>query len=403
MSILVANRTILSLALYQLLSSNRTGVFIVFLPLFLVDVRGAPVSVALVFTSAAYFGSSLIAPLAGRWSDHAGRRKPFLLGAELGALPFYLAVPFVPGYLASGTLFVLGTIVLGIGSPALNAFVADTNRTGDRGGSYGTLTAASAVGSILGFLVVASLVSRLGFGFLFYFAAAIMVGGSLFVLVVIREEGGPVERRRNPPRGVLPVVLFSSAVSIRTLGTGAVGAFLGIWALRLGANYFDVGLIAVAGLVTTALIGVTAGRQVDRRGEWGSLVLGSVITTAACLAFLFAPNWYFLLGAQSVRQLGFVLLSPAMLVWVSRIAPPNRRAEYLGLFSLINSGFWSLGPSAGALAYELGGAATVFLFSAATALLSLGAMAAFQRHYRGTENAASKPPEGLAGSVGEGR
>jgi MFS family permease len=207
----------------------------------------------------------------------------------------------------------------------------------------------------------------------------------------------------NPVRGVLPVVLFSSAVSIRTLGTGAVGAFLGIWALRLGANYFDVGLIAVAGLVTTALAGVTAGRRVDRRGEWGSIVLGSIITTAACLAFLFAPNWYFLLGAQSVRQLGFVLLSPAMLVWVSRIAPPNRRAEYLGLFSLINSGFWSLGPSAGALAYDLGGGATVFLFSAATALLSLGAVAAFQRHYRGTENAASQPPEGPTGPGGEGR
>lgn len=395
----MAHRTIVSLAFYQLLSSNRTGVFLVYLPLFLVEARGASISVALAFTSAAYFGGSLIAPLAGRWSDRTGHRKSFLIGAELGALPFYLAVPLVPGYLLAGTVFVLGTVVLGVGSPALNAFVADASRSEERGGSYGTLTSTSAIGSIAGFLVVATLVSRLGFTFLFYFAAAIMVGAVLFVLLAVREPGGPTQPQSIPSRGVRPLVLFSTAVSVRTLGTGAVGAFLGIWAVQLGGSYFDVALIVVAGLLTTALLGIASGRAVDRRGEWRSLVWGSAISTVAWLAFLLSPRWYFLLGAQSVRQLGFVLLSPAMLVWVSRIAPPGRRAEYLGVFALINSGFWSLGPSAGALAYELGGGEMVFLTAIAATLLSFAAMAAFQHHYQGTVNAASKPPEVPPGSL----
>ena len=384
--------TLVSLAFYQLLSSNRTGIFLAYLPLFLVDGRGAPVAVALAFTSAGYFGGSLIAPLAGRWSDRIGRRKPFLVGAELGALPFYVLVPFLPGYLLSGTVFVLGTVVLGIGYPALNAFVADAYRTGERGGSYGTLTAASAVGSIAGFFVVASLVNAFGLTLLFYFAAAVMVAAALFVVLAVRETPHPVERSPLPARDVAPVAIFSTVVSIRTLGTGAVGAFYSLWAMGLGANYFDVGLIAIAGLVTTALVGVASGRRVDRSGEWRNIVWGTLITTVAWVAFLASPVWFYLIGAQVVRQFGFTLLSPAMLVWVSRIAPADRRAEYLGVFALINSGFWSLGPSAGAFAYSLGGGEAVFFFAIATALISLAAVTGFQRRYRGTPKAISGPP-----------
>lgn len=390
----MARRTLLSLALYQLLASNRTGVFLAYFPLFLVDARGASVAVALAFTSAAYLGGSAIAPLAGRWSDRLGRRKPFLVGAELGALPFYLAIPFLPGLAASATSFVVGTTVLGMGSPALNAFVADTSRAGQRGGSYGTLTSASAFGSILGFLVVAALVDRFGFEYLFYFTVGVMAVTATYVLTVVEDVRAPRSVSALPIRDALPVALFSVAVSIRTLGTGAVGAFYGIWATDLGASYFEVGLIAVAGLGTTAVAAIWSGRQVDRTGEWRNLVWGSGISVLAWTAFLLAPAWYYLLGAQSLRQFGFTLLSPAMLVWVSRIAPAERRAEYLGLFTLINSGFWSLGPSAGGLAFELGGPPAVFLLAISVTLLSLVAIFAFQNHYRRTEKAASRGTSG---------
>lgn len=389
----MARRTLWSLALYQLLSSNRTGVFLAFFPLFLTVGRGAPVAVALAFTSAGYVGGSLLAPLAGRWSDRVGRRKPFLVGAELGALPFYLSVPFLPGYLLSGAAFVIGTTILDLGSPALSAFVADTSRSGERGGSYGTLMSASAVGAILGLVLVAFLVDRWGFSLLFYFAASVMVAAATYVLLAVEDITVPVAPRLPPARDLWPLAVFSVAVSIRTLGTGAVGAFYGIWAADLGASYFEVGLIAVAGLVTTAVLGIWSGRCIDRSGEWWNLVWGSAISILAWVAFLVAPTWFYLLGAQSLRQLGFTLLSPAMLVWVARIAPVERRAEYLGLFTLINSGFWSLGPSAGGLAFEIGGAEAVFVLAIGVTLISLAAIAAFRYYYRKAATAASRPGE----------
>ena len=393
----VVNRAVLSLAVYQVLASNRTGVLVVYFPLFLVVARGAPVELALLFTSIAWLGSSLIGPVAGRLSDRVGRRKPFLVAGELGALPCYLAIPFLPGYLDAGIAFVVGTTILGLGSPALNAFISDVNRVSERGGSYGFLNAASGAGSIFGFLAVGLLVSALGLDYLFYFAAGAMACVATYVLVAVREPPHEATPVVSSPIRLGPLLAFSTVVSIRTLAVGAVGAFVALWAVTLGGNAFDVSLIAVTGLVVVTFGGSGAGRLIDRRGEWSGLVWGTAAQTASWTLFLVASTWLLLPGAQVLNQIGYVLVSPAMLVWVSRIAPPDRRAEYLGIYALINSGLWSLGPSAGAWAFSLGGGPAVFGFSIAITLGSLAAIGLFQLHYRGRIEAASRGPTEAVG------
>jgi MFS family permease len=394
----VVDRTIVSLAVYQVLASNRTGILVVYFPLFLVAARGAPVTTALLFASAAWLGSSLIGPLAGRLSDRIGRRKPFLVAGELGALPCYLAIPFLPSYFDAGLAFLLGTTILGLGSPALNAFISDVSRLAERGGSYGYLNAASGAGAIFSFLAVGALVTTLGLDYLFYFAAAVMACVATYVLVAVTEPVRAPPPVATSPLHLGPLVAFSTAVSIRTLAVGAVGAYVAIWAVSLGGNAFDVSVIAVTGLLVIAFGGAAAGRLIDRRGEWGGLIVGTVAQTAAWVIFLVAVTWLVLPGAQALSQFGYVLVSPAMLVWVSRVAPADRRAEYQGIYALINSGLWSLGPLAGAWAFTLGGGHAVFLISIAITLASFGAMGVFQLHFRGRTEAASTRPRVATGS-----
>lgn len=358
------------------------GIFLVFFPIYLNTVQHASVALSLAFLSAGYLGGSLVGPLAGRWSDRIGRRKPFLIGAELGAIPFYLSIPFLSGWFSSGLFFVVGTVILFLGSPALNAYVSDISGEKERGISYGTLAASRGAGAILGFLAVGFLIDRFGYTFLFYFAGAAMVGTVLFALLAVPDL--PIAPRSSSAKlsALTPVLFFSIVVSIRTLGSGAVGSFMGVWATRLGAGDFDVSIIAVAGLATTALVGIQAGRAVDRHGELNSLYLGTVVSTIAFIIFLLAPTWYVLIPAQAVRQLGFAILSPAMLVWVSRMAPPDRRAEYMGVFSLVNSSLWSTGPLMGGVAYQLGGATTLFLSAIASGTASVAAIYFFYHSYR---------------------
>ncbi|HLY77244.1 MAG TPA: MFS transporter [Thermoplasmata archaeon] len=394
----MVDRTLVGLSLYSLLSSNRSGVFLVFFPIFLVEIDHAPIPLTLALTSVAYVGGSLVQPLAGRWSDRIGRRRPFLVGAELGALPLYLSIPFDPGYLAAGLAFIVGTTVLSMGGPALSAYVADVTRERQRGGAYGLLNAASSGGGIAGFLIVGLLVLNLGFHSLFYFVALVQVGTLAILLLRVPDDRSAGTPTRRPLAEMKEVAYFSSTVSIRSLGAGAVGAFYGIYAGRLGANLLEVSVVAIAGLATLALTSLPIGRLVDDIGEIRGLFWGTAVSIVGIVAFLLATNWVELLPAQGFRNLGFAFLSPAMLSWVARLAPPGRRAEYLGLFSLINSTLWSLGPLAGSAAFSLAGPAGLFGFSIGATAISLVAIEGFYvRGRRGrkplpTTGAPTPPP-----------
>ena len=362
---------LLTLSLYQLLASNRSGIFIVYFPLFLVESKGATVPVALAFISAAYVAASLLGPVAGRRSDRIGRRRPFLLAAELGALPLFLAIPYAPGYVGAGLAFLAAQVVLSIGAPALNAYVSDLTKTGGRGAGYGLLNGASSAGGVVGFIVAAVLVQAFGYPALFWFVAAVMVGTFSVVLFLVPDRTVEPSPRRQPWREYKPLVGFSVAVSVRSLGAGAVGTFFGVLAYQLGASPFDISLIAIAGLLTGALSSVPFGRLVDRRGEIQGIWYGTLLTLGGIAVFLLATSWVVIIPAQALRYLGFSLLSPGMLAYVANRAPPGHRAEHLGVFSLVNSTFWSLGPLAGGIALGVGGQLGLFAFAMGATGISL--------------------------------
>lgn len=368
------SRELLSLSLYSLFASNRGGLFIVFLPLYLVEVKGASLPIALTILSLAWVPSSLIGPWMGRLSDRAGRRKPFLLAGEVGAFPLFLSIIWAPGYLAAGALFVAAELVLAIGGPAYTAFVADVTRIEERGMGYGLLNATSNAGAVAGFGLAGLITYWYGLGALFPFVAAVMVGTIGIVLFLVPDIRIDVPRKRLPLREMKNVVAFSFAVSIRAIGSGAVAAFYGFLAAALGANSIEISIVAIAGLVTGALTGVPLGRAVDRLGEIRAIWYGTVLTLASYGIFMFSTTWSETVPAQAVRNAGLSLLGPGMNAWVTRMAPPGQRAEYLGVFTLINSSLWSVGPFIGAVAIELYGYFGLFVMAIGTTVVSLAVM-----------------------------
>lgn len=398
----VPRSDLLSLSLYQLLASNRSGIFVVYFPLFLTYDKGATVPEALAFLSAAYVAASLLSPLAGRLSDRVGRRRPFLLIAELGALPLFLSVVFVPGYLFAGTMFLIAQVVLSIGAPALNAYVGDLTKDRERGQGYGLLNATASGGAIAGFIVTAFLVAFYGYGALFPFVAAVMAANVAVVLFLVPDRATTPTPTRTPWRENRPILTFAFWVSLRSLGSGAVGTFFGVLAFELGASPYDIALVAIAGLVTSVLVSVPLGRFVDRSGEIRGIWYGTLLTLVATIIFLFATSWPELIPAQILRYAGFALLSTGMLAYVANQAPPGHRAEQLGVFALINSTFWSLGPLLGGVMLAIGGNAGLFVFAIGTTVLSLVAIElAYLSGGRGRP-AAPVSPSSTAGTQGPG-
>jgi MFS family permease len=368
-------RELLSLSLYSLLASNRGGLFVVFLPLYLVEVKGATLPIALSILTVAWLPGTLIGPWVGRLSDRAGRRRPYLLLGEAVAFPLFLAITFAPGYLLAGALFVSAELALSIGGPAYTAYVADVTRPHERGEGYGLLNATSSAGGVVGFVLAGVVTLYFGLGALFPFVVAVMVGTLSVVIFLVPDIrlDTPVAPKR-PYREMKPVVTFSFAVSIRAIGSGAIATFYGFLAASLGANNLEVSVVAIAGLLTGAIVSLPLGRLVDRRGEIRGIWYGTALTLASYGIFLFSTQWTETIPAQAVRNGGLALLGTGMNAWVARMAPADQRAEYLGVFTLINSSLWSVGPLVGAIAIEFAGYPGLFAMAIATTVVSLVVM-----------------------------
>jgi MFS family permease len=120
--------------------------------------------------------------------------------------------------------------------------------------------------------------------------------------------------------------------------------------------------------------GLRRGRYVDRAGPIRGIAYGTAFTIVSIVLFLFASQWEVLVPGQALRTVGFALLNPGLLVYVTRLAPSGHRAEYLGVFSLINSTSWSAGPLMGGLAFSLAGPAGLFGFALGTSAISIVAV-----------------------------
>lgn len=367
----MVRRELLSLSLYSLFASNRAGLFIVFLPIYLVEVKGATLPIALTILTLAYVPAALVGPVVGRISDRIGRRKVFLVLGEACAFPLFLAIIFAPGWELAGALFIGAELALAVGSPSYNAYIADVTRIHERGEGYGLLNATSNAGAAVGFVGAGLVTYFYGLNALFPFVVAVMVGTLAVVIILVQEVRVPPTPKRRPWREMLPVAKFSFAVSIRAIGSGAVATFYGYLAYTLGANDFEVSLVAIAALVTAALVSLPLGRMIDRRGEIRGIWYGTALTLASYGIFLLSTDWVETLPATSVRSAGLSLIGPGMQVWVARAAPPGHRAEYLGFFALINSTMWSVGPLVGAIAIEFYGYTGLFVMAIATTVVSL--------------------------------
>jgi DHA1 family tetracycline resistance protein-like MFS transporter len=367
----MSNRSLIVLSIYQLLSNNRSSLFTVYFVLFVVQIDHATIAEGLTAFSAAYVSSSLISPFAGRLSDRLGQRKSFLLFAEIASLPFFVSIPFVHGFLIVSLFFLAAETILSFGQTALQAFVADITPKEQRGRGYGFVSAVGSAGAVAGILVAGIVSQVFGLAAIFYMVGLLMIGTVLLVILAVPDQRTAKGERRKTIREMKDVAVFSISTSIRTLGTGAVTAFFGTYAAILGASNFEVSLVAIAGLGTTALLGTPMGRAVDSFGEIRSYLLGTVVVIFSLLVYALASVWLVLVPARIIYATGFALLSPAMLSWVTKIAPENRKAEYLGFFSMINSTLWSFGPVPGGIMEAGFGAWGLFLFAIVTTMASI--------------------------------
>jgi MFS family permease len=242
---------------------------------------------------------------------------------------------------------------------------------------------------------------------------AALLGAGLFTFAQAKAASPliPLTMLRNPALGA--GFAMSALVTTVVMATLVVGPFYLSGALALDAG--QVGLVMSSGPIVAALVGIPAGRSVDRFGTC-HMTLGGLVAMAvgsAMLAMLpigFGAPGYVV--SLMVITAGYALFQAANNTAVMANIQPDQRGVVSGMLSLSRNLGLITGASVMATVFALGSATTsmlnsrpealasgmriTFAFAAGLIVLALAIASVAQTRWRRANRGATTPPPGYS-------
>jgi MFS family permease len=350
------------------------GAFLPILPLYL-SAQGIDLA-TLGLIVAAWPAARLVAEPIFGWIADRTARKPLMVAALLVnaiVIPLPLVVSGAVAFVVIRALAGLATAAY---DPAARGFLVDSTPADRQGEAFGLYGAAQMGGLLFGPAIGglgASLVGNQAF--VFWLAAISSAAASLIVALAVREGrrsrvgggipaegvtelpgsaggGMPSDRRPAPsqidgggladdeadgPRKPRTLVnrLLLAAIVINAGGAFAQGTYEVIWSLFLTS--LGAGLDLIGGTFTTFAIPILlfspiAGRIVDRRGGLAFIVIGTLSTMFAGVAYTLIQNPLLAFPLILIESTGFAILFPALFAVVAAGSPVGRSSTAQGVF-----------------------------------------------------------------------
>jgi len=244
------------------------------------------------------FGLTLIP--AGRLGDVYGRKRMFLIGLSL-----FTATAILCGAAPNATVLIVGRLLRGMSAGmlapqaiALLQQMYDGPKRGRAFGYYGaTVGMSTAIGPLLGGVILWAFGTADGWRFVFYLSLPILIATLVFALPVL-----PADRRRRRPGGhplAAPGLLRVRGYLVGTMiATTFYAGFTSIFLvltifLQQGLKYsaLQAALATLTFTVSSTCCAVVSGRVVHRLGR-RIVVLGTALATAGLsLVALVTAAW----------------------------------------------------------------------------------------------------------------
>jgi len=307
------------------------------------------------------------APLLGRWSDIAGRRKVLMVTCTLAAVS-----SVVYGFAHSLPTMFVSRALLGVAGANLGvayAYVSDVTKPEDRAGAMGRLGMAFGIGFMIG-PPLGSLMIRVGKGdpFLLGMTSAAFALVNLAFVAFHLQDAPPKDSEPTAFHGKGPVGKLLMALQTPGLGFLLVLFLIANFAFsnlestyfRLAHDVFHIDQLQTSGVLV--LVGATAAvfqgamipKLVRRYGEVPLLRLGYLIQAPALALVPFAPVWIpQLLGAMGLG-IGSGLSGPNLSSLISRAAPAAIVGGIFGVTQSLGAVARITGPLVGNTLYEFG-------------------------------------------------
>ncbi|MBC7954697.1 MAG: MFS transporter [Cytophagales bacterium] len=368
---------VLKLGLVSFLTDLSSEMIFAVFAVFFTTVAGASSALLGLIEGLADFSASSLNYLAGRLSDHSGRRKAFVV-AGYGFSTLAKTILLVSSSITGLGLFrVIERLGKGFRGPPRDAWLASVADPAHRGYSFGVHKALDKAGAVLGPLIAYALLSWLGespatYRTLFWVAFVPAVA-AVVVLALMKDQPGA---RREPEsmgknwrllspgfkRFLLPAGIF--ALAYYSLG------FLLLKAHDAGFSVTDIVLLYALFNTTCVIVAPWVGKLGDRIGRRHIVMLGYALYGLINVGVVFASQPWQLIVLFALYGFFYAVEDSQSKAFIADIEP-ERRASAIGVYnfvtgvlylpaSLLAGALWLVAPGvAFTLAALLSGAAIV--------------------------------------------
>ena len=364
---------------------NRAGTMVLpFLVLYLTKEHGWSAPRAGLALAVYGAGSIIVAPVAGRLSDRIGP-LPIMRWSLVASGVLLLAFPFVsgfPGIIAITLAWALSTEAF---RPANLALIADIASPEQRKPAYALTRLAINLGMSVG-PAAAGFIAAKSFSLIFIIdgittlvAALVLFATPIKAVHQVKkvESVAPVDQlRRLLVLDDRQFLFFLGALFL----TGAVffqheGALPLFLVDDLGLSTAFYGFLFTINTVMIVFMEVPLNAATSDWPHKRALALGSFLFAAGSGVFVFATGPVAIIAGMVIWTFGEMMLFPQASAYVADIAPPHRRGEYMGAYSLSFSLAFAFAPWAGTTVFAEFGAVvlwtSVFVVGCFAALMML--------------------------------
>jgi MFS family permease len=406
---------------------NRAGTMVLpFLVLYLTRSLSFPPRRAALVMAAYGIGAVLTAPLAGRLADRVGARRIVTVSLFVSGL-LLLAYPLLRSYAAILWMTFLWSVASEGLRPASLAWMSEIVPREKRRAAFALTRLAVNLGMSMG-PAAAGFIVLVSFTAIFLLdAATSLLAGALLVLVTGRGTAlaappsaprpGPAPAHPDPEtedgaaeaaRGAAGVRVAESAGANLSAHANARFLYFILAILPVEIVFFQhhsmlplflvrdlalresfYGLLFTLNTILVILVEVPLVAALSDWSYRATLSLGAFLIGAGFGALALAQGFGGVAATVVVWTFGEMIFLPGSAAYAAEVAPPGRRGEYIGIYSMSFSGAFALAPWLGAQVMETLGPRPLWIATLLAGLLSAALLLGLRERPRAPRPAAA--------------
>lgn len=371
------NRIFISLFLSIFVAMLGIGVISPIMPLYAKSLGANGFDLGLIY-AAFSISRAIFMPMAGRLSDHKGRKMFIVIG-----LVIYSLVSL--GYIWAQSVLTMTLIRLlhGIGSamvvPIASAVIGDMSPKGKEGQMMGNFQVALFLGFGAGPLLGGVIQDYFSSEHVFYFMGALSLLALLLIVVFVPElkTGKKLkDKEQTAFKTMWHKPVFRGLVSFRlsnAVGRAAVISFLPVFAARINMTPAKIGILVSLNILLTSILQWIFGKAADRYDRRLLIILGNVVGAIPLLLTPMATTFSHLVILGCLMGLGGGIAFPAAGAVATELGRKHGMGNIMGFFNMAMSIGSIVGAMAAGQVMDLLGMSYVFLFGGVITLIGSAA------------------------------